>query len=318
MNAPVIATTHELSVKGKRRPVAAFRVDDAVVVTRGVFLRIAEIFDEYWLEADALPDYRHVIERLAEVSPRPDVFTFAQRVPDTKPRYGFHMDWDNVAVIPVSSHAHWLRDQIAPASRRNVRAAEKKGVVVRVADYDDAYVRGVMSIYNESPFRHGRRYWHYNKDFATVQAENGTYAERSTFLGAYVMDEMVGYMKIVWDTRTAAIMQIVSKMASFDRRPNNALLSEAVRLCAERKVDYLQYEAFVYGNKVDSSLTRFKRANGFVRMDVPRYYVPLTRRGTLCLRLGLHKSLKDRIPERLANRLLAARDAFYARRARQA
>jgi hypothetical protein len=175
-----------------------------------------------------------------------------------------------------------------------------------------------MSIYNESPFRHGRRYWHYNKDFATVQAENGTYAERSTFLGAYVDDEMIGYTKIVWDAHTAAIMQIVSKMAFFDRRPNNAMLSQAVRLCAEREVGYLQYEAFVYGNKADSSLTRFKKANGFVRMDVPRYYVPLTRRGALCLRLGLHKSVKDRIPARLASRVLAARDAFYSRRMRRA
>ena len=26
--------------------------------------------------------------------------------------------------------------------------------------------------------------------------------------GAYLKDEMIGYMKIVWDTRSAAIMQI--------------------------------------------------------------------------------------------------------------
>jgi hypothetical protein len=314
VTVPILCTTHDVSVKGRRRQVPAFRVGDVVVVTKGRFPKIAEIFDEYWLEADTLPDPHRVLTHLGDVSPKPDLFTFAQRVPDSQPRYDFHMEWDNVAVIPVSSHATWLREQISPASRRNIRGAEKKGVIVRLADFDETYVRGIMSIYNESPFRHGRKYWHYNKDFATVQAENGTYAERSTFLGAYFEGEMIGYMKIVWDTRTAAIMQIVSKMAFFDKRPNNALLSEAVRLCTERKVGHLLYEAFVYGNKVDSSLTRFKESNGFVRMNVPRYYVPLTRRGELCLRLGLHKNQKDRIPPWLATRLLAVREKFYARR----
>src|SRR5258705_8315296 len=116
---------------------------------------------------------------------------------------------------------------------------------------------------------------------------------------------------MVWDTRTAAIMQIVSKMEHRDKRTNNALLSEAVRLCAERGVGHLLYERFVYGKKVDSSLSRFKRENGFVRMDVPCYYVPLTTKGRVALSLGLHKSLKDRLPQRVAGPLLELRDKWY-------
>jgi hypothetical protein len=142
--------------------------------------------------------------------------------------------------------------------------------------------------------------------------EQGTYRNRSTFLGAYLNDELIGYLKIVWDSRTAAIMQIVSKMRFFDRRPNNALLSEAVRLCAERGVGHLLYERFVYGKKIDSSLTRFKRENGFVKMDLPRYYVPLTSKGRLMLRLGLHASLKDRLPQWLTRPLIDMRDKWYA------
>ena len=154
-----------------------------------------------------------------------------------------------------------------------------------------------MSIFDESPVRHGRKYWHYGKDFAAVQEENGTYRERSTFLGAYLKDEMIGYMKIVWDTRSAAIMQILSKMEFLDKRPNNALLSEAVRLCSERGVNHLLYERFVYGNKGEDSLTRFKESNGFVRMDLPRHYVPLTHKGSIALRLGLHRDSKDLVPQ---------------------
>lgn len=310
----MLSTTHEVSVKGKKQEVPAFRLEDLVIVTSGRFVRVAEIFDEYWLPADSLPDPHNVLERLRNVDKKPDLFTFAQRVPDSKPLFDFHMEWDNVAVIPVSSYDTWFREQISSASRRNIRASEKKGMVIRADQFDEKYIHGIMSIFDESPVRHGRKYWHYGKDFAAVQAENGTYRERSTFLGAYLKDEMIGYMKIVWDTRSAAIMQILSKMEFLDKRPNNALLSEAVRLCSERGVNHLLYERFVYGNKGEDSLTRFKESNGFVRMDLPRYYVPLTHKGSLALRLGLHRDPKDLVPQWMRRRLLEFRDNWYTSR----
>lgn len=310
----MLTTTHEVSIKGRMQQVSAFRLEDLVIVINGRFVRVAEIFDEYWLQADRLPNPHDVLMQLQHVGQKPDLFTFAQRVPDSEPHFHFHMEWDNVAVVPVSSHDSWFREQISSASRRNIRASEKKGVVVRSEQFDEKYIHGIMSIFNESPVRHGRKYWHYGKDFAAVQAENGTYRERSTFLGAYYKDEMIGYMKIVWDTRSAAIMQILSKMQFLDRRPNNALLSEAVKLCSERGVKYLLYERFVYGNKGEDSLTRFKEANGFIRMDLPRYYVPLTPKGRIALTLRLHLDQKDLIPQWLRRRILDIRDKWYTNR----
>ena len=178
--------------------------------------------------------------------------------------------------------------------------------------YDEDYVRGIMSIYNESPIRGGRRFWHYGKEFASVEAENGTYRDRATFLAAYVGTEMVGYLKIVWDTRSAAIMQILSKLRCRNTRPNNALLAEAVRLCAEKAVPYLLYEKYIYGGRTDSSLTRFKRENGFVRMDLPRFYAPITFRGKILLKLGLHRGLRRLIPGPLQSSLVRIRDKWYA------
>jgi hypothetical protein len=308
----------EISVRGRRCKVPAYRFDQSVIIVRGRYLTTAEIFDEYWLEASRLPDPLAVVEYLRGVSRGPDLFTFAQRAPHAQPQFKYFTTSDNVAAIPISSHEHWLQKQVSAASRRNVRSSEKKGVVVRANEYDDAYVRGVMSIFNESAFRHGRRYWHYGKDFQTVKAENGTYADRSVFLGAYLGDEMIGYMKIVFDAETAAVMQILSKMKHFDKRPNNAMLSEAVRVCAERRVGHLLYESFVYGKKTDSSLTRFKRENGFVRIDLPRYYVPLTTRGRIALRLGLQRPPKDRLPAWLTMKLLHLREKYYESRAARA
>jgi hypothetical protein len=301
----------EISVRGKMRSVPSFSIGDCVVVVKGQTLKTAEIFDEYWLEARRLPDPVEVLARCRIETAQPDLFTFAQRVPETAPRHHYFKDSDNVAVIPLTSYDEWFGKQVTSATRRNIRAAQNRGVVIRVAECDEAYVRGIMSIYDESPIRQGRQFWHYGKDFASVRAENGTYSERATFLAAYFQDEMIGYLKVVWDEQTAAIMQIMSKLSFYDKRPNNALLAEAVRQCCARGVKHLQYESFVYGNKTESSLTEFKRSNGFVRMDVPRYFVPLTTKGALALRLGLHRDQKDRLPGWLRSRLPELRTKWY-------
>jgi len=80
---------------------------------------------------------------------------------------------DNYAVLPISTYQHWFKEQIPAATQRNIRASEKRRIVVRVSDYDDDYVKGIMSIYNETSFRAGRRFWHYGKNFETVKRENG-------------------------------------------------------------------------------------------------------------------------------------------------
>lgn len=312
----MLSASHRLSVKGKMQEVQAIRLDNLIIVIQGRLIKVAEIFDECWLETNSLPDPHCVLKKLREAHHNVDLFTFSQRVPDTKPQFNFHMEWDNVAVIPVSSYEHWFQKQISSTRRRDLRrACEKKGVVVRETEFDEKYIHGIMSIYNESPIRAGRKFWHYGKDFATVQAENSTYLERSTFLGAYFQDQMIGYMKIVWDAHSAAIMQILSKMEFREKLPNNAFLSEAVRLCSIRKIPYLLYGPLVYGNKIDSSLTLFKLANGFVRMDIPRYYVPLTSKGNMFLKLGLHRDPKEMIPQWLYSRLLDMREKWYSIRA---
>ncbi|QNT70130.1 Rossmann-fold NAD(P)-binding domain-containing protein [Defluviicoccus vanus] len=253
--------------------------------------------DEYWLPRASIPDPGALVAELKRIGGFADVFTFTQKVPDTEPVHPYRSLRDNVAVLPISSYEAWFREQIPATTRRHIRASEKKGVTVAIADYDDAYVAGIMSIYNETPFRAGRRYWHYGKDFDAVKRENGTYCSRSTYLSASIGGEFAGYLKIVWDDRTAAIMQILSKISARNNRTNNALIAAAVRQCCERKVEYLLYEKYDYGNKADDSLTQFKKSNGFVRMDLPRYYVPLTTMGELALRLDLHRPLAEKLPE---------------------
>ncbi len=303
--------SHEISIKGKIVQVPAIHYGQNIITIAGKFLKIAEIFDEYWIRKNEVPDPVKVIETLSSLDRKPDLFTFTQRVPDTEPRYDYPMEYVNCAVIPLSTYENWARKQISSMTRRNIGASEKRGIQVRVSPYDDDYVQGIMSIYNESPIRAGRKYWHYGKDFETVQKENGTYKERSIYLAAYYDSRMIGYMKIVLDDKSAAIMQILSMMEFRDKRPNNALMATAVKECCSRGMEYLQYESFIYGKKADSSLTEFKRNNGFTKMDLPKYYVPLTSKGSFAIKMDFHKDLKDKLPYGLTSRLLEMRTKWY-------
>jgi hypothetical protein len=110
------------------------------------------------------------------------------------------------------------------------------------------------------------------------------------------------------------IMQIVSMVGHWDKAPTNALVAEAVRCCAERGMPYLVYAKFSERNKQRDSLSDFKKHNGFQRVDVPRYYVPLTPAGRAAFRLGLHRGLAEHVPEPVLARLRRIRSFWYGRR----
>ena len=74
------------------------------------------------------------------------------------------------------------------------------------------------------------------------------------------------------------------------------------------------YSNFAYGKKQRDSLSDFKHNNGFKRIDLPRYYVPLTPIGWMALRLGLHHRLAAYLPESVASRIRELRKAWYTRR----
>jgi hypothetical protein len=248
-----------------------------------------------------------------------DIFTFMQPLSDTTPKFPYSMEWDNLAVLPVSTFDHWWTQQIGFKARNKAKQAEKKGVTVREAPFDDAFIRGIWEIYNETPVRQGRPFAHYGMDLEAVRKYAETFLDTSVFIGAYVGDTMIGFVKLTMDdTGTqAGLMHILSMVQHRDKAPTNALMAQAVRSCAERKVSYLVYSNFAYGKKQTSSLSDFKERNGFKRVDVPRYYVPLTLTGRVALRLGMHKRFIDRIPEPILAKIRELRNGWYNRNAVQ-
>jgi hypothetical protein len=282
------------------------------IVMQGKSVRIARLDGEKYTFPQ---DPEAAVEALRTCGTRVDLFTFLQGLPDTSIRYPYKHEIDNLAVLPVSTFENWWNNQIRSYPRNRARQAEKKGVVLREVPFGEELVRGICGIYNETPVRQGKRFPHYGMTLEGARQYAGTFLDRSIYVGAFVGDTMIGFIKLSMDeSRTqACLVHILSMAQHKDKAPTNALIAEAVRTCAKQGVSYLIYEHFNYGNKADS-LTHFKEVNGFQRVDIPRYYVPLTARGRLALRMGLHHRIVDRIPESVAEKFRDLRRAWYAHR----
>jgi hypothetical protein len=273
------------------------------------------------LEADGylfLEDPEPVVDGLRRCGTRIDLFTFMQRLPENSPKHNYPVEWDNFAALPVSTFQNWWTRQISSKTRNMVRKAEKMGVVVRELPFDDDLVKGFWRVYNESPVRQGLPNKHYGKDIETVYRDEATFLDNSIFIGAFLGEEPIGFVKLVHDdTRTqAGMMNIVAMIRHRDKAPTNALIAQAVRSCAERRISYLVYSRFAYSKKQSSSLSEFKEHNGFQRIDLPRYYVPLTRNGRMAQRLALHRGFGfvDYLPAPIVAKLRDVRAAWYNRK----
>lgn len=277
-------------------------------------VRVVAIHDEEWLEGELVPDPARLAASLRERKTFPDIFTFIKPMPENRVQYSYPVQWDNVAVARLTDGFTTWWDGLPQETRKNVRRAQRRGVTVSRVSFDDALVRGISQIYNETPIRQGRKFPHFGKSLDVVRAENGTYLDRAEFIAATYNGSIIGFVKIVMVNDIARIMQIVCLDAHTDKRPTNALLAKAIELCCERRASHLVYGKFVYGKKESSPVTEFKRRNGFERLRYPRYYVPLTWRGKLALHCGLHHGFKTVIPENILNLLLAARAAVYRRK----
>ena len=279
----------------------------------GRLIKIARLeFDKY----EFLDDPEAMLDALRKSRIRADLFTFLQQLPETQPKYPYPMEWDNLAVLPVSTFDHWWNNQIRSFPRNRARQAEKRGVTLREVPFDDALVRGIWEIYNESPVRQGKPFTHYGKDVETVREEAATFLDHSIFIGAFIGDRLIGFIKLVTDPtgKQANLMHIISMIAHKDKAPTNALIAQAVRSCADRNIAYLVYQNFAYGKKKGDSLSHFKEINGFQRTDLPRYFVPLTWVGRAAFSLGLHHKLIDYVPAPVLDKLRDLRSAWYRRR----
>jgi hypothetical protein len=275
------------------------------IIIEGKLPQIAKLEEEWYEDVE---DPQILIRDVAKVDPRPDILTFWQRLPDLEQKYAYKMEPDPIAALPIKSYSFWWNKQIDSSARNKVRKAQKKGIIVRPAVFDDTFAQGMTSIFNETPIRQGRRYLHYGKDFETVKRQFSRFLFREELFGAYLGDELIGFIMLADAGQYAVLGQIVSKIARRDLAPNNALLAKAVERCAEKAIPYLAYAYWL-----SDGLGEFKQSNGFKKFDLPRYFVPLTKRGKFALRLGLHRGWREAVPKQIREPLKRLRTRWYYR-----
>ena len=301
------AKLEEVRSAGKAFYVPSVVICGRTVVVTGKRIRMAQVKDEETVEGVTVAVPETFIAKLKESELKADVFTFTQRPPEITPKYDYHLEWENWAVAPTKSFDEWWENRLPQETRKNVRRAAKRGVVVKIVPLDDDFVRGVHRIYNETPVRGGRFFWHFGKDVETIRRGLTTYLNRSDFIGAYWNDELIGFIKIVYVDDIANLIHIISMNEHYDKRPMNALIAKAVELCQEKEISQLVYGRFIYGNNRQSSFVEFKRRNGFEQVNFPRYYVPLSLRGKVFVNLRLYRGLNGLIPEPFLQPLLRFR-----------
>lgn len=267
-----------------------------LAVQKKSFIKITRNTREY--EEDIYPTETFV-ETLKNIGV--DIFTFIERswvhtIPN--PQKHWTRANDNVALLQVPSYPEWWKN-IGKKTRNMVRKAKKSGVITKVAKPDEELAEGIWKVYNETPIRQGRAFSHYGVALKTVKRRLFS-AENSTFIGAYLEDELAGFIQLVHGDNVTIISQILSLQAKWDKAVNNALLAKAVEICARQQVKWLIYGRM--GNH--PSLDRFKLHHGFTRLSLSRYYIPLTAKGKIATKLGLHKEFKDALPQLIKYKLI--------------
>lgn len=229
-----------------------------------------------------------------------DIFTFIERrwcCPIAAPSESWLKAEDNIGLLKVPSYDEWLK-LIGKKTRNMIRKAEKSGVKTEVVAPSEKLVEGMWKIYNETPIRQERAFPHYGVSLQTV-TRNVLSARNCTFIGAFFQDELAGFIQLVYGDNIAIISQILSLQRHSDKAVNNALVAKAVEVCGAKQAGWIMYGRM--GNH--PSLDSFKQSNGFTKYPLTRYYAPVTKKGRIAAKLGLHRELKDALPQAIKSRL---------------
>jgi hypothetical protein len=276
------------------------QIQNKNLVVSGKCPRIAKLYDEYF---DWIDEPCRFIDDLKLNNVHADLFTFVEKgVSAPRPQYDFYHEWDEIAVLQISTYQDWLKNRIRHDERNRLKKAGKSGIETRLVEFNDDFVKGIKEIYDESPIRQGRRFRHYQKSLEHLRQINGTFIDTCEFIGAYYQGELIGFVKVIRDGEAWYLMQLISMIKQRDKSPTDALLAKTIEVCADRGVRYLRY-----GNWSRRGLGDYKKNHGFEKVPVPRYYVPLNLAGKCALHLNLHRDFRELLPQRLMDATLDLR-----------
>jgi len=272
------------------------RETETLVIRKGVFFTLASDSREYLQRF--LPNEELVKElRRRHV----DIFTFLERkwcCPIMEPSKTWARTEDNIAILNLKSYDEWWKN-IGKKTRNMIRKAEKVGMGTDVAMANDKLAEGIWKIFNETPIRQGRGFPHYGISLDVVKRNLESFPN-STYIGAYLQNELAGFIHLIHGDRLTIISQLLSLQKHWDKAVNNALIAKAMEFCANNNIEWVMYGRM--GNH--PTLDSFKESNGFTKLLLTRYFLPLTSKGKLAIKLKLNRELKDSLPPSMKRALI--------------
>jgi Acetyltransferase (GNAT) domain len=302
----------EVRIKGRWVAVPVMEVNGDRLITKGKWLKIAYVRGEEMREKELEnPElYLASLKSNSNQILKADIFSFTQKLPATRPKYSYPVEWESVAAIPLVSYKQWW-EGLSQETRKNVRRSQKRGVVIKIKEFDEDLIEGLRAVNNDSPMRQGMKNAYYGLTSEETRNRYGEFVGRCDFICAYSSEEMIGFLHLVYRGDVAAILNLTTKSSHFDKRPANALTAKAVEVCEARGISHITYGLYNYGNKRESSLKEFKIRNGFKEILVPRYFVPITLWGRLSMKAKLHRGLIGVLPSSVIAIGLRARELWY-------
>lgn len=308
-----IAEDHiEVRVKGRWVAVPTLDVNGKKLVVKGKWLKTATVRSEEMMVKE-LENPEVYVEKLKHEKKRAlkaDIFTFTQKIPNTQPKYPYPVERESIAAVRLVSFKAWW-EGLPQETRKNVRRAQKRGLQVRITEFDDDLIEGIRGVNDDTPMRQGMANAYYGKSFAETKQRYSEFIGRCDFVCAYFGEELVGFLHLIYRGDLASILNLTTKPSHSDKRPANALMAKAAEICEAKGISYVTYGRYNYGNKHDSPLREFKIRNGFEEILVPRFYVPLSAWGAFCLKTKLHRGLVGILPHSMIAAGLSVRAKWY-------
>jgi hypothetical protein len=263
-------------------------IDNKEIAISGRILRTAKLRHEM---CDFLEDPPATIRKLRDGPRVADLFTFVPEIYSNHPVYPFHKEAIGLSVLTITGYKTWW-ERLDFRVRNKIRKAQKTGVELRMVQLTDDFAQGVERIYNESPVRQGKKFWHFGKNASAIKEELSSFLDRSFLVGAFYKGGLIGFMKLFHGENVLRTVHIIAKLKHRDKPVMDALIAKAVELCEQNRVGHLQY-----GSWAEGGVGAFRVKHGFERVDVPRYFAPLGSRGELMLKLNLHRPIREHVPE---------------------
>lgn len=266
-----------------------------LVIGKRLFFKYAQYSIEYIYDTEPTAQLLLDLRRRGV-----DLLIFAQRnFLENGRNHSYHKETEVIGLLKINSFDNWWKHQIGKKVRAKIRGAARKGTIVKLVEVDDDFVRSAWDIYNETPTRQGLQYSGYGLSLAAVR-EKFKNLESSEILGAFSDGKLIGFMWIVYGDTVASIESFVSFIKSRRKNPNNALMAEAVRRCAEKGFTFLWYARMGYLQGLDS----FRAHHGFVGFPNAKYFVPLSSKGLLAIKLRLHMGLEYALSPRMTQNIM--------------